>query len=120
MRCPRAGLASRRIQGTNAPLTRVSLAVLAARGGSRDPNDPQVVYYAGNQLNRSTNRGTTWTAISPAHPNDLTGTFESSDRVDPLYPTFSGFRNGEDAAHVFRRTAARRGRTSAATCRTRR
>jgi photosystem II stability/assembly factor-like uncharacterized protein len=131
-----------------------------------DPNDPQVLYFAGNQLNRSTDRGETWTALSPAHPNDLTGTF-APGRVDPAYPnwgtitavsvsetepetiyvgtdtgrlwktenlgatwtefvgeglpqrwvtrvaidpddedtvyaTFSGFRNGEDAAHVYR------------------
>jgi photosystem II stability/assembly factor-like uncharacterized protein len=132
-----------------------------------DPNNPAVLYFAGNQLNRSTDRGETWTAISPAHPNDLTGTFAGPDRVDPAYPnwgtitavgvsksapstifvgtdtgrlwktenlgqswtefvgkglpdrwvtrvavdpadeddvyvTFSGFRNGEDAAHVYR------------------
>jgi photosystem II stability/assembly factor-like uncharacterized protein len=34
-----------------------------------DPNDPQVMYYGGNRLNRSTDGGRTWTAISP----DLTG-----------------------------------------------
>ncbi|MDQ4057898.1 MAG: glycosyl hydrolase [Actinomycetota bacterium] len=34
-----------------------------------DPNDPQVMYYGGNILNRSTDAGETWTAISP----DLTG-----------------------------------------------
>jgi photosystem II stability/assembly factor-like uncharacterized protein len=131
-----------------------------------DPNNPEVLYFAGNQLNRSTDRGETWTALSPPHPNDLTGTFEPG-RVDPKYPnwgtitavsvsktepetiyvgtdtgrlwktenlgqtwtefvgkglpdrwvtrvaidpddedtvyaTFSGFRNGEDAAHVYR------------------
>jgi photosystem II stability/assembly factor-like uncharacterized protein len=133
-----------------------------------DPNDPKVLYFAGNQLNRSTDRGDTWTAISPPHPDDLTGTFEpgrddpiyrnwgtittvgvsKSDpetlfvgtdtgrlwktedlgetwtefvneglpkrwvtrvAVDPrdedvVYATFSGFRNGEDAAHVYRTT----------------
>ena len=133
-----------------------------------DPNDPAVLYFAGNQLNRSTDRGDTWTAISPPHPNDLTGTFEDG-RNDPIYrnwgtittvgvsksdpetlyvgtdtgrlwktddlgatwtefvderlpkrwvtrvaidesdadtvyATFSGFRNGEDAAHVYRTT----------------
>jgi photosystem II stability/assembly factor-like uncharacterized protein len=131
-----------------------------------DPNDPQVLYFAGNQLNRSTDRGETWTALSPPHPNDLTGFFEPGrddpiyrnwgtittvsasktapetiyvgtdtgrlwktedlggtwtefddgdlpDRwvtrvaIDPrnenvVYVTFSGFRNGEDAAHVYR------------------
>ena len=34
-----------------------------------DPNDADVMYYAGNIVNRSTNGGTSWTAISP----DLTG-----------------------------------------------
>jgi photosystem II stability/assembly factor-like uncharacterized protein len=133
-----------------------------------DPNDPAVLYFGGNQLNRSTDRGDTWTAISPPHPDDLPGTFEpgrndpiyrnwgtittvgvsKSDpetlfvgtdtgrlwktddlgetwtefvneglpkrwvtrvAVDPrdedvVYATFSGFRNGEDAAHVYRTT----------------
>ena len=133
-----------------------------------DPNDPAVLYFAGNQLNRSTDRGDTWTAISPPHPNDLTGTFEpprndpiyrnwgtitsvsvsktasrtlyvgtdtgrlwktenlgadwtefvgkglpkrwvSRVAIDPrdedvVYATFSGFRNGEDAAHVYKTT----------------
>ena len=133
-----------------------------------DPNDPAVIYYGGNVLNKSTDRGDTWTRISPPEV-DLTGTFESPDRVDPKYPnygtittisvaktapdtiylgtdtgrvwktedggatwtwfsshglptrwvtrvavdpddsqtawaTFSGFRNGEDAAHVFKTT----------------
>ena len=133
-----------------------------------DPNNPAVLYFAGNQLNRSTDRGDTWTAISPPHPNDLTGTFEPGrddpiyrnwgtittvavskrdpetlyagtdtgrlwktedlgqtwtefvdeglpkrwvtrvaidpDDEDVAYATFSGFRNGEDAAHVYRTT----------------
>ncbi|SFQ50763.1 Uncharacterized protein SAMN05421810_108168 [Amycolatopsis arida] len=34
-----------------------------------DPNDPSVLYYGGNRLNRSTDGGVTWTPISP----DLTG-----------------------------------------------
>jgi photosystem II stability/assembly factor-like uncharacterized protein len=34
-----------------------------------DPTDPDVMYYGGNRLNRSTDNGRTWTAISP----DLTG-----------------------------------------------
>jgi len=34
-----------------------------------DPNDPNVLYYGGNRLNRSTDNGVTWTPISP----DLTG-----------------------------------------------
>jgi len=133
-----------------------------------DPNNPQVLYFGGNQINRSTDRGETWTALSPPHPNDLTGFFdpgrddpiyrnwgtmttigvaktapqtlyvgtdtgrlwktenlgqnwtEFTDKglpkrwvtraaVDPrdedvVYVTFSGFRNGEDAAHVYKTT----------------
>jgi photosystem II stability/assembly factor-like uncharacterized protein len=34
-----------------------------------DPSNPDVMYYAGNIVNRSTDNGRTWTAISP----DLTG-----------------------------------------------
>ncbi|GGM57663.1 hypothetical protein GCM10012275_31090 [Longimycelium tulufanense] len=34
-----------------------------------DPVNPRILYYAGNRLNRSTNGGVSWTAISP----DLTG-----------------------------------------------
>lgn len=34
-----------------------------------DPSDPDIMYYAGNILNRSTDNGRTWTPISP----DLTG-----------------------------------------------
>jgi photosystem II stability/assembly factor-like uncharacterized protein len=49
-----------------------------------DPNNPAVLYFAGNQLNRSTDRGETWTALSPPHPNDLTGFFEQG-RDDPIY-----------------------------------
>ena len=133
-----------------------------------DPNDPAVLYFGGNQLHRSTDRGDTWTLISPPEQNYLTGTFEPG-REDPIYfrwgtlttisvsktapetiyvgtdtgrlwkttdlganwteftnkglptrwvtrvaidprdedvvyATFSGFRNGEDAAHVFKTT----------------
>lgn len=42
------------------------------------PGDPSVMYYAGNVLNRSTDGGRTWTAISP----DLTG----GPGDDPQYP----------------------------------
>jgi hypothetical protein len=133
-----------------------------------DPNNPAVIYFGGNQLHRSTDRGDTWSLISPAEQNYLTGTFEPG-RNDPIYfrwgtlttisvsetapetiyvgtdtgrlwktenlgatwteftdkglpkrwvtrvaidprdedvvyATFSGFRNGEDAAHVFKTT----------------
>ncbi|MGH2698402.1 MAG: glycosyl hydrolase, partial [Actinomycetota bacterium] len=43
-----------------------------------DPNDPNVMYYGGNILNRSTDGGETWTPISP----DLTG----GPGRDTLYP----------------------------------
>ncbi len=43
-----------------------------------DRTDPTVMYYAGNIVNRSTDRGKTWTAISP----DLT----SGPSADPQYP----------------------------------
>ncbi|MGH3308751.1 MAG: WD40/YVTN/BNR-like repeat-containing protein, partial [Nocardioides sp.] len=49
-----------------------------------DPNDPAVLYFGGNQLHRSTDRGDTWTLISPAEQNYLTGTFEPG-RNDPIY-----------------------------------
>ena len=137
-----------------------------------DPNDPATIYYGGNVLNKSTDRGSTWTRVSPESV-DLTGTFEPDRTPDPAihgnYPnwgtittiavsktapntiylgtdtgrlwktedagatwtwfnshglptrwvtrvaidprdsrtvwaTFSGFRNGEDAAHVFKTT----------------
>jgi photosystem II stability/assembly factor-like uncharacterized protein/transposase-like protein len=137
-----------------------------------DPNNPATMYYGGNVLNKTTDRGTTWTRISPESV-DLTGTFEPDRTPNPAihgnYPnwgtittiavsktapdtiylgtdtgrlwktedggatwtwfnshglpqrwvtrvaidpddsqtawaTFSGFRNGEDAAHVFRTT----------------
>lgn len=123
-----------------------------------DPGDPSVMYYGGNILNRSTDRGRTWTAISPdltsgpgddpqypfgtmttvaaaaSNPDRLyVGTDDSRlwtspdggdswDRIDTaaipdrwvtrvrvgrgdarvVYATLSGFRQGEDAAHVFR------------------
>nr|AIS85395.1 glycosyl hydrolase BNR repeat-containing protein [Verrucosispora sp. MS100047] len=42
-----------------------------------DPNDPNVMYYAGNIVNRSTDNGRTWTPISPdltnGGPNDPSG-----------------------------------------------
>jgi hypothetical protein len=137
-----------------------------------DPNDPSIIYYGGNVLNKSTDRGDTWTRISPESV-DLTGSFEPDRIPDPAihgnYPNwgtittisvaktapdtiylgtdtgrlwktedgganwtwfnahglptrwvtrvavdptdsqtawavFSGFRNGEDAAHVFKTT----------------
>lgn len=43
-----------------------------------DPANPAVMYYAGNQVNRSTNHAVTWSIISP----DLTG----GPGRDPNYP----------------------------------
>jgi photosystem II stability/assembly factor-like uncharacterized protein len=43
-----------------------------------DPTNPQVMYYGGNRLNRSTTNGVSWTVISP----DLTG----GPGPDPNYP----------------------------------
>lgn len=45
-----------------------------------DPTDPSVIYYAGSVVDRSTDRGATWTQISP----DLTGGPETD--IDPDYP----------------------------------
>ena len=48
-----------------------------------DPNNPAILYYGGNVLNRSTDRGTTWTAISPpAGDNALPGL---PTDIDPTY-----------------------------------
>jgi photosystem II stability/assembly factor-like uncharacterized protein len=46
-----------------------------------DPNDPATLYYAGDVLNKSTNRGESWTAISPT-TNPLPGV---PTEVDPTY-----------------------------------
>ncbi|MFK7885495.1 MAG: thrombospondin type 3 repeat-containing protein [Gammaproteobacteria bacterium] len=46
-----------------------------------DPNDPSVMYYAGDTVNRSTDGGSTWTAISP----DLTGGDPFPTPID-IYP----------------------------------
>jgi photosystem II stability/assembly factor-like uncharacterized protein len=35
-----------------------------------DPNDPSIMYFAGNVLNRSTDGGLSWTAISPSLSDD--------------------------------------------------
>ncbi|MHB8508702.1 MAG: WD40/YVTN/BNR-like repeat-containing protein [Candidatus Dormibacteria bacterium] len=45
-----------------------------------DPLDPSIVYYAGNQLNRSSDNGSSFTVISP----DLTG----GRGPDKIYPNF--------------------------------
>jgi sortilin (neurotensin receptor 3) len=44
-----------------------------------DPNNPAIIYYGGNQLNRSTNNAAAFTAISPSLSNPASGT-------DPAYP----------------------------------
>ncbi|PWR15099.1 glycosyl hydrolase [Micromonospora sicca] len=50
-----------------------------------DPNDPKVVYFGGNVLDRSTDRGTTFTQISP--PGDfLTGPVPTEENdLGPFY-----------------------------------
>ncbi|HEY0699252.1 MAG TPA: glycosyl hydrolase [Micromonospora sp.] len=45
-----------------------------------DPRDPSVMYYGANVLNRSTDGGRTWTAVS----GDLTG----GPGRDPIYPNY--------------------------------
>ncbi len=122
-----------------------------------DPNNPSIMYYGGNIVNRSTDGGKTWEAISPSLSNAesrdqypfgtittlavaksnagilYAGTDDGKvwttkdsgqnweeikdpklpDRwvtriaVDPkdedfVYATFSGFRSGDDAAHIFK------------------
>lgn len=47
-----------------------------------DKNDPATMYYGGNVLNKTTDRGTTWTRVSPESV-DLTGTFEPDRTPDP-------------------------------------
>jgi photosystem II stability/assembly factor-like uncharacterized protein len=44
-----------------------------------DPNDPAIVYYAGDRLNRSTNNAQSFTVISPSLSNPASGN-------DPAYP----------------------------------
>ena len=130
-----------------------------------DPNDPNVMYYGGNILNRSTDGGESWTAISPdltTNPKQLDpnpgyriygtittvaaaksdgdvlyvgtddgllwrtsnlgkswtrlsdpdlpkGTWVTRVAIDEkdadvVYATYSGFRDGNDEAHVVRST----------------
>lgn len=52
-----------------------------------DPNDPAILYYGGNHLNRSTDHGSSWQLLSEGV--DLTGDFESrGEEVDPDYPNW--------------------------------
>jgi hypothetical protein len=52
-----------------------------------DPNDSSILYYGGNHLNRSTDRGSSWELLSEGV--DLTGDFESrGEEVDPQYPNW--------------------------------
>jgi hypothetical protein len=44
-----------------------------------DPNNPAIMYYGGNRLNRSTDNAQTFTVISPSLSNPASGT-------DPAYP----------------------------------
>ena len=177
--CSQYGSCIRRNEG-DSPVTNRTIANAGITGTARrnwqtplvfDPNDPTILYYGGEFMLKSTDRGDTWTRISPPEV-DLTGTFEPG-RYDPsihggyvnwgtittvdiaktapdtiyvgtdtgrlwktddggatwtwfnshglperwvtrvtidprdentVYATFSGYRNGEDAAHVFQTT----------------
>lgn len=51
-----------------------------------DPTNPSVLYLGGNVLARSTDRGATWTQISPSDPNDLPGLPPAGEaEEDPVY-----------------------------------
>jgi hypothetical protein len=50
-----------------------------------DPTNPSVLYLGGNVLARSTDRGATWTQISPSDPNDLPGPPPAEEEQDPVY-----------------------------------
>ncbi len=51
-----------------------------------DPTSPSVLYLGGNVLDRSTDRGATWTQISPSDPNDLPGLPPPGEsEQDPVY-----------------------------------
>jgi photosystem II stability/assembly factor-like uncharacterized protein len=50
-----------------------------------DPTNSSVLYAGGNVLDRSTDRGATWTQISPSDPADLPGPPPSETEQDPVY-----------------------------------
>jgi photosystem II stability/assembly factor-like uncharacterized protein len=51
-----------------------------------DPTNPSVLYIGGNVLDRSGDRGATWTQISPSDPNDLPGLPPPGEaEQDPVY-----------------------------------
>jgi len=50
-----------------------------------DPTNPAVLYLGGNVLARSTDRGATWTQVSPSDPNDLPGPPPAEEEQDPVY-----------------------------------
>ena len=176
--CSQYGSCNRRYDGPGSPPWTGGASISSGTVSQRrnwnapvviDPNDPSILYYAGNHVNRSTNYGSSWTNLSDGV--DLTGdwtthggTFdpvygnrwgtvtavsvsksksdtiyagtdtgrlwktddlgeswvEFTDKglperwvtrvdIDPddhriVYATFSGYRNGEDAAHVYKTT----------------
>ena len=161
--CSQYGSCSRSTDGANTT-TRFGATTSSRRNWQTaitfDPRNTDVMYYVGDVVNRSTDKGATWTAISPplstnvgrdgSYPfgtattvavartdsnriyvgfdegtifktEDLGATWEQIDpallpgewvsrlAVDPydadtVYATFSGFRSGEDDAHVMRST----------------
>ncbi len=80
--CSQYGSCVRRVDGPADGVTNatISSGTVSARRNwltpiELDPNNPAILYYGGNVLNKSTNRGSSWTRISPESV-DLTGTFE--------------------------------------------
>ncbi len=74
-----------------------------------DPDDPSILYYGGNVLNKSTDRGSSWTRISPPEV-DLTRTFESPDRCSSsrsAEPAAPEARNATPAGPAARRAPLR-------------
>ena len=80
--CSQNGNCSRSVNGGDTVQNFTSATTSQRRGWKSpvefDPNDPSVMYYGGNILNRSTDAGVTWTPISP----DLT----DGPGRDTIYP----------------------------------
>jgi photosystem II stability/assembly factor-like uncharacterized protein len=91
--CSQNGSCIRRQDGNNSFSATISNGTVSQRRNWLtplvfDPNNSQILYYGGNVLNRSTNRGSSWTALSPSSPNDLAGTTDTPDR-DPNFGTIT-------------------------------
>jgi hypothetical protein len=83
--CSQFGSCTRSVNAGNNSTSYTSLTVSDRRNWETpvvlDPSTPQVLYYGGNILNRSSNRAQpgTWSVISPSLSNPASGT-------DPSYP----------------------------------